>query len=439
MSSSSSELTSTVDLSVESGPGGGGTVSRRHRRQQLANTAADEILNGSYSALDVDSGTHNRRAPLLKQSPSSKASSSYSSDTKPTTKTEDDDDFYFVTSDDIGQIPAYVLLLLAQAKRSRLNASDISRRSSSVGLIPGTLGIQCRHCCGKRGSGTYFPPNAPKLSRGSAPCLHSHLQRCEACPKIIKAALQKERNRAIEGANDGDAEEVGDHNQQQHWQLLFDRIGDESFDGGDGNSRAVVKAHHSKLLGIKDGDGKRKEEPAVVKTRTASQVDGDMKTRGDDVHGEKKEIELEYTSAPAPVAAVSATVTTDLTAASSNEDMRPPTPDLEMEPFGFSFDADATSKTSCTADGDNSMGTGASPSNEEDEATTRTPRNIPNDPAMEMSTTNQQEKDEDQYLEWGLSPISHNDVDDALIATPTRKFLSSLFNSDNCMTPFALL
>ena len=305
MASSSSELgrrlTSSVDLSAESRPGGSGTASRRHHRQQLANTTADEMLNGSYSALGVDSGTHNRRTPLLKQSPSSKASSSYSSNTKPTTKAEDDDDFYFVTSDDIGKIPTYILLLLAQAKRSRLNASDISRRSSSVGLVPGTLGIQCRHCCGKRGSGTYFPPNAPKLSRGSAPCLHSHLQRCEACPKIIKAALQKERNRAVEGANDGDAEGVGEHNQQQHWQLLFDRIGDESFDGGDGNSRAVVKAHLSKLLGIKDGDGKRKEEPAVVKTRTASQVDGDMNA-----------------SAPAPVAAVAATVTTDLAAASSN-------------------------------------------------------------------------------------------------------------------------
>ena len=426
MASSSSDLgrrlISSVDLSVESGPGGSGTASRRHHRQQLANTTADEMLNGSYSALDVDSDTHNRRAPLLKPSPSSKASLSYSSNTKPTTKAEDDDDFYFVTSDDIGEVPTYVLLLLAQAKRSRLNASDISRRSSSVGLVPGTLGIQCRHCCGKRGSGTYFPPNAPKLSRG-APCLHSHLQRCEACPKIIKAALQKERNRAIEGANDGDAEEVGEHNQQQHWKLLFDRIGDESFDGGDGNSRAVVKAHLSKLLGINLGDGKKKEEPTMVTTRTGSQIDGDMNA-----------------SAPAPVAAVAATVTTDLAAASSNEDMRPPTPDLEMEPFGFSFDA--SDKASSTADG-NSRGTGASPSKEEDEAMTTTPRNIPNDPTTETSTTNQQEKDEnedeDQYSEWGLSPIPHNDIDETLIATPTRKFLSSLFNSDNCMTPFALL
>ena len=74
---------------------------------------------------------------------------------------------------------------------------------------------------------------------------------------------------------------------------------------------------------------------------------------------------------------------------------------------------------------------------------TTTPRNIPNDPTTETSTTNQQEKDEnedeDQYSEWGLSPIPHNDIDETLIATPTRKFLSSLFNSDNCMTPFALL
>ena len=432
--------TSPVDLSVESGPGsGGGSPDQRRHRQQLANAAADEMLTGSLSALDVDSGTlgsrlvDTRMAPLLKQSPSPKASSTSCSSTITTTiKTEEnDEDFFFVTSDDIGRVPTFAFLLLAQAKRSRLNASDISRRSSSVGLVPGTLGIQCRHCGGKRGSGTYFPPNAKKLSRGSAPCFHSHLQRCEACPESIKMALRKEKSRATEGANDDDdAREVEEHDQQQHWQLLFDRIGDESFDGADANSRAVVKAHLSKLLGVTDGDSEEREEPAVMRTRTASQLDnGDMNTKDDDVPGEKKESELEFTSAPPATAAA-------VTTAATTEDMRPTTPDLEMEPFGFSFDADATGKASS-----NSKGTGPSPS-KEDVAMTTSPRNEPY-PATGTSTTSQQEKDEDeddhQYSEWGLSPIPHNEIDDTQIATPTRKFLSSLFNSDNCMTPFALL
>ena len=437
-----STTTSTVDLSVGSGPSGDGTTNQRHRCRQLANAAADEMLDGSHSTLAVDSGTlgdGNLSSQFGgKGDGSSSSSSSSSTNTTTTIKNNDDDDFYFVTSDDIGKIPAYVLLLLAQTKRSRLNASDISRRSSSVGLVPGTLGIQCRHCFGKRGSGTYFPPSANKLSRGSAPCLHSHLQRCEACPQNIKMALRREKNCVAEGANDGDTGGVGEHNQQEHWQLLLDRIGDESFDGGDDNSRAVVKAHLSKLLGVNnDGDGKKKEEPTLVKTRTTSQCDGDMNTKGDDLAEENKEMELEQTSAPTKAAAVTSAIATDLTAASSDEDMRPPTPDLEMEPFGFSFDAEATGKASSTADS-NSRGTGPSPS-KEDATMTTTPRNMPN-PATETSTNRQEkDEDEDQSSEWGLSPIPHSDIDDDLIATPTRKFLSSLFTSDNCMTPFALL
>ena len=149
-------------------------------------------------------------------------------------------------------------------------------------------------------------------------------------------ALRKEKNdRATEGANDDD-------DQQQHWQLLFDRIGDESFDGGGVDSRAVVKAHLSKLLGVNDGDSKEREEPAVVGTRTASQL------------------------APST---------------------RASTVDLSVE-----------SGLANAAEGEYEM------------------------------------------LEKSLANAAADDyVDDALIATPTRLFLSSLFNSDNCMTPFALL
>lgn len=425
---------STVDISVERGLSGGGTTNQRHHRQQLANSAADEMLTGSCSTLAVpfvDSGDGNVSSQV-----EGKGNGSGGGTTTTTTTTnnedEDEDDFYFVTSGDIGNIPSYVFLLLAQVKRGRLNASDISRRSSSVGLIPGTLGIQCRHCCGRKGSGTYFPPNANKLSRSSAPCLHTHLQRCEDCPKSIKMALRREKkNRTTDSVsvNEVDttcrSEEVGEqqHQQQQYWQLLLDRIEDESFVGGDDDSRAVVKAHLSKLLTINDG-GKREEEPKI---RTADKMDGDVGAKDDD-NAEEKDGEVEHTAAP--VVAGIATGTTDFyaSAASSDVNVRPPTPDLEMEPFGFAFAADA--KASSTAD-DNSNGTDASPGtgDEADAAMTASPR----------KTNEQQGRGEDEYSDWGLSPIPHDDIDDALIATPTRKFLSSLFNNDNCMTPFALL
>jgi hypothetical protein len=100
-------------------------------------------------------------------------------------------------------------------------------------------------------------------------------------------------------------------------------------------------------------------------------------------------------------------------------DMRPPTPDLEtMELFTF----------------DNTEGEGSPPA-------VTTPRRVQQPVAVAAAA---QEKNEYVHSasEWELSPIPHNDVDDANVATPTRKFLSSLFDSDAngvCMTPFALL
>ena len=244
-------------------------------------------------------------------------------------------------------------------------------------------------------------------------------------------ALRREKNnRTTDSVSDSEvgtcsSEEAGEQQQQQqqqHWQLLLDRIEDESFVGGDDDSRAVVKAHLSKLLTINDG-GRREEEPKI---RTADKVGGDVDAKDDD-NAEEKGGEVEYIAAPVTTGIATGTTDFYASAASSDVDVRPRTPDLEMEPFGFAFAADA--KASSTAD-DNSNGTDSSPGEgEADAAMTASPR----------KTNEQQGKGEDQYSDWGLSPIPHDDIDDALIATPTRKFLSSLFNDDNCMTPFAFL
>jgi len=129
------------------------------------------------------------------------------------------------------------------------------------------------------------------------------------------------------------------------------------------------------------------------------------------------------------VTAAAATATNTATyasPASSSADLRPPTLDLEMEPFGFSFDADADN----TVNGNKARGAaGASPPAG---AAVTTPRELVQNLVATTRTTNQ---------EWGLSPIACNDahLDDPLIASPTRKFLASLFNSDVCMTPFDAL
>lgn len=100
-------------------------------------------------------------------------------------------------------------------------------------------------------------------------------------------------------------------------------------------------------------------------------------------------------------------------------DMRPPTPDLEtIEPF-FTFD--------------NSDGEGSPPAVG---VAVATPRRVQQPVAVAAAA---QEENEYVHSEWELSPIPHSEVGDANVATPTRKFLSSLFDSDVCMTPFALL
>ena len=100
-------------------------------------------------------------------------------------------------------------------------------------------------------------------------------------------------------------------------------------------------------------------------------------------------------------------------------DMRPPTPDLEtIEPF-FTFD--------------NSDGEGSPPAVG---VAVTTPRRVQQPVAVAAAA---QEENEYVRSEWELSPIPHSEVGDANVATPTRKFLSSLFDSDVCMTPFALL
>lgn len=111
-------------------------------------------------------------------------------------------------------------------------------------------------------------------------------------------------------------------------------------------------------------------------------------------------------------AAAAATSTVDV-------DMRPPTPDLETIDIEFTFD--------------NSDGEGSPPAVG---VAVATPRRVQQPVAVAAAA---QEENEYVHSEWELSPIPHSEVGDANVATPTRKFLSSLFDSDVCMTPFALL
>ena len=142
---------------------------------------------------------------------------------------------------------------------------------------------------------------------------------------------------------------------------------------------------------------------SIEATCTAETITKSMslKTSSDDDKG---------SAAAAATAAAASTV---------DVDMRPPTPDLETIDIEFTFD--------------NSDGEGSPPAVG---LAVTTPRRDQQPVAVAAAA---QEENEYVHSEWELSPIPHSEVGDANVATPTRKFLSSLFDSDVCMTPFALL
>ena len=150
--------------------------------------------------------------------------------------------FYFVAPAEKGVLTNYMFLLLAQVKRGRLNSKDRDNaRRRNSGLVEGYLGLRCRHC-GGLDRGNYFPSTCKNL-QACPSMIYKHLLNCEYCPPTLKHMLKisktKHKSQVLERENGA---QVGFYN------TLWRRIHDETFDGGDDETRQQVFLSLHQLL-----------------------------------------------------------------------------------------------------------------------------------------------------------------------------------------------
>ncbi len=144
-------------------------------------------------------------------------------------------DFYFVKPSERNVITDYMFLLTSQLKLGILTEKDLTKanRRKNIELAVGYRGMRCRHC-GGFDRGNYFPSTCKNL-QACPPMIHTHLMKCQACPKEIKISLEKTKSKhrkQVMGMTQG--------TQVSFFSRLWNRIHDTKYNGGCHNAVEIV-------------------------------------------------------------------------------------------------------------------------------------------------------------------------------------------------------
>ncbi len=143
--------------------------------------------------------------------------------------------FYFVTPADKSTLTDYMFLVIAQVRRGILTPDDLTnaRRKNPI-LQPGYLGLRCRHCGGTK-RGQYFPTTCKNL-QACPSMIYRHLMSCSECPQAMKEVIEIAKEKHKFQVNQNGVTQISFVN------ILWGRIRDPSFDGGNEESRKDVSS-----------------------------------------------------------------------------------------------------------------------------------------------------------------------------------------------------